>query len=132
MPRAAINPPGLPIPPSFSRAVEVSGPGRTLYIAGVGPMDDTGAVVGVGDIVTQADVCFAKIERVLAAANATMSDLVALTIYITDMKQLSAIKPVRERYLTGPVLPATSGLEVSALAGPDWMIEIDGVAFVES
>lgn len=128
----AVNPAHLPRPPTFSRAVVVTGPGRTIYVAGIGPVDEQGRVDRAGDMARQADVCFAKLVTVLDAAGATAGDVVQLTVYVTDMAQMSHFHDARSRHLTGAVLPAISGMQVVALAHPDWTIEIDGVAFVDA
>ena len=130
MPKVAINPPSLPAPPSFSRAVAVSGPGRTVYVAGIAPLDDQG--VAPADMRGQAEACFSKLDAILTSAGGTIADLVSLTIYVTDITQMPAVNEVRARRLCHDPLPATSGMEVAALAHPDWMIEIDGIAFVET
>lgn len=131
MPKRAINPAGLPPPPKFSRGVEVSGSGRTVYIAGAAPLNPDGSVAGVDDMQAQAAACYGKIAQIVEEAGGSMDDIVFLTMYVTDLSRLDEVQPVRDQYFKGPVFPAMSGFEVSALAGSDWLIEVDGVAYIE-
>ena len=130
MSRRALSHPELPDPPHFSRAVETTG-GRTVWFAGQAPIDARGVVVDADDMAGQADRCLSKIEAILVEAGGSMADVVSLTFFVTDIGRLREIQPVRDKFLTGPVLPALSGVEVAALAHPDWLIEIDGVAVID-
>ena len=130
MPKKAINPSTLPVPPGFSRGVETSGGGRTIYISGAAPLGPDNQVSG-DNLAAQAEACLSKIALILGEAGGSMGDIVSLSVYVTDISRLAEISEVREKYLTGPVPPAMSGFEVSALAGPDWLIEIDGIAYIE-
>ena len=130
MPKRALNHPDLPSPPGFSRGVEVSGPGRTIYLAGAAPLDDQNQLVGPGDVAAQADASMGKLAGVIKAAGGSMSDVVYLNLYMKDISQIGEIQAVRDKYLQGPVYPAMSGIQ-TPLAHPDWLIEIDGVAFIE-
>lgn len=131
MPKHAVNPPHLPFPSTFSRAVAVSGNGKTLYIAGVAPVGPDGSVADDDDICAQGDTCFAKLESILGEEGGTMDDLVFLNIYVTDMSRFGELAPVRQRWLRGPVLPAISAFEVRSLVGEDWLVEVDGVGYIE-
>ena len=130
MSKRAINPTGLPVPATFSRAVEVAGGGRTVYLAGTAPIGPDGTVSSA-HIEAQAEACFAKAQSILEEAGGSMDDLVFLNIYVTDMSRFDEIAPVRRKYLKGPALPAISAFEVRALVGSDWLVEIDGVAYIE-
>jgi enamine deaminase RidA (YjgF/YER057c/UK114 family) len=59
-----------------------------------------------------------------------MADFVMLNVYVTDMSRMGEVRTVMGRYLTERPLPAISGFEVQALANPDWLVEVDGVAFI--
>ena len=115
--------------PGFSRALEVP-QGRTIYFAGQVPTDETGATIGAGDIGAQADVCLAKIKEMLESAGGTMHDIAKVTMYVTDMTRMEAVQRVRETYFTRAPYPAMTGVEVTALANPAWMIEIEAIAVV--
>jgi len=107
----------------------VSG-GRTIYFAGQAPNDVGVATVGIGDVKAQANACFVKLKALIEVAGGSMADFVMLNMYLTDMRMMGAVHEVIEEYFTEAPLPAMSGYQVAALGNPDWLIEIDGVAFI--
>lgn len=129
MPKRELQHPTMGGAPGFSRAIEVSG-GRTIYFAGQAPNDVGVPTVGIGDMAAQADACFRKLEALVGVAGGTMADVVMLNVYVTDMGRMGEVRTVMERYLTERPFPAISGFEVKALANPDWLVEVDGVAFI--
>lgn len=129
MEKRALGHPDLPEPPHFSRAVEVSG-GRTIYFAGQAPLDAQGNVAG-STLGEQAATCLDKMAGILEAAGGSMSDIVHLVFYVTDISNFGEVQPARDKYFTGPVYPAMSGVQVAALADPAWFVEVDGVAVIE-
>lgn len=124
-----INPPTLAAPTGYTHVVEVAGAARTVYIAGQVAYNERREVVGVGDMAAQTEQVYRNLEAALAAAGASFTDVVKMTTYITDMSQAQAARAVRARYF-GETLPASTLVEVTALAQPDLMIEIEVVAAV--
>jgi reactive intermediate/imine deaminase len=120
------NPPPLSTPTGYTHVVEVTGPGKTIYVAGQVAFDKDGKVVG-SDMKTQAEQVFKNLEAALAAAGATFSDVVKMNTYITDMSQLAAVRDVRSRYF-GTTTPASTLVQVAALVRPELLIEIEVVA----
>jgi reactive intermediate/imine deaminase len=100
--------------------------GNTLYLSGIVPVDADGQVVG-DDVVAQARQVFANMERVLAAAGATAADVVKVTVYLLDVDDRPKINPVREEFF-GSARPASTLVEVSRLAVPGALLEIEAVA----
>jgi enamine deaminase RidA (YjgF/YER057c/UK114 family) len=127
MQKRTLSHPELADPPHFSRAVETIG-GRIVWLAGQAPVDGEGKLIGGDDLASQTEVCMGKIAAILEAAGGSMDDVVWLTFYVTDISRLSEIQSIRDKYLKGEVKPAMSGIEVSNLADPRWLVEIDGVA----
>jgi 2-iminobutanoate/2-iminopropanoate deaminase len=113
----------------YNHCVRVSGPGTTLYLAGQLARDAEGRTVGVGDIRAQTEQVILNIQKILRAEGADLENLVKVTVFVTDMRHFDAISEVRRRYFTGD-LPASTIVEVSKLAQPDLMIEIEGVAVI--
>ena len=70
------NPPTLSSPTSYTHVVEVSGPSKTIYIAGQTASDQNGVVVGASNMKAQAEQVFRNLEAALAAAGATFTDVV--------------------------------------------------------
>jgi enamine deaminase RidA (YjgF/YER057c/UK114 family) len=83
--------------------------------------------VGVGDIRAQTEQVIKNMRTILRAEGADLENLVKVTVFTTDMRYFDAISEVRRRHFTGN-LPASTIVEVSKLAQPDLLIEIEGVA----
>ena len=103
--------------------------GDLLFVSGVVPVDGEGALVGGDDVVAQARQVFANLGAVLAAAGATFADVVKVTVYLTDIADRARINPVRQEVF-GEARPASTLVEVSALAVPGAKLEIEAVALV--
>jgi reactive intermediate/imine deaminase len=123
------NPSALSTPAGYSHVVVVTGAVKTIYIAGQVAVDRDGTVVGVADMKAQAEQVFRNLGAALAAAGAGFADVVKMTIYVTDMAQAPGVREVRARYF-GPSVPASTLVQVAALARPELMIEIEVVAAV--
>src|SRR2546421_3322037 len=103
--------------------------GDTLWVSGMIATDAAGSLVGEGDVVAQAEQVFKNIEVVLDAAGATFADVVKVVVYVRNMDDRAAINPVRQKYF-GESRPASTLVEVSRLALPGALLEIDAVAYV--
>jgi len=118
----------------FSELVTVSGPAKTMYLAGIGAEDEddpAGGIRHLGDPYAQSVYAFDKARRLLAKHGATMSDIVKITAYLVDVRDRGAYQNARLEALKGvPALPAHTFLVVSALARPGMLMEIDIVAAV--
>lgn len=123
------NPPGLSKPTGYTHVVETVGAVKTVYVAGQVAFDQTGALVGAGDMQAQAQQVFKNLEAALAAAGAKFSDIVKMNTYVTDMSKAAAVREVRTRYM-GDTTPASTLVEVKSLARPEFMLEIEVVAAV--
>jgi enamine deaminase RidA (YjgF/YER057c/UK114 family) len=125
-----INPTELGTPPGYSQIVEVRS-ARLIFIAGQTALDRDGHVVGRGDFAAQAAQVFHNLATALQAAGCTAANLVKLTVFLTDMDNLSAYRETRNRFfasVTPPAAPAVTLVEVSRLYGPDFLIEIEAIA----
>jgi reactive intermediate/imine deaminase len=118
----------LSAPRGYTHVVEVD-PGRTLYLSGQIAVNQEGKVVGAGDVGAQTRQVFENIKAALASADATLDDIVKITVFMKDVSQLNAFRAVRDTYLTGNP-PASSLVEISQLVLPDLLIEIDAIAVV--
>ncbi len=114
---------------AYSIGYKVSG-GSLIMLAGMVAVDTNGNTVGEGDIGAQTKQVFGNIRGALEAAGAGMDSIVRLTVYLTDRDNFPGHMQVRAGILTDP-FPASTLLIVSGLARPEWLIEIDAVAFVE-
>jgi reactive intermediate/imine deaminase len=103
--------------------------GELLFVSGFVPVDRAGRLVGGDDVVAQVRQVLANLARVLEAGGATFADVVKVTVYLTDIEDRVRINPVREE-IFGAARPASTLVEVSALATPGAKVEIDAVAIV--
>ena len=124
-----VNPPTLSTPTGYTHVVEVTGPVKTIYIAGQVALDNQGKIVGAGDMKAQSEQVFKNLDAALAAAGAKFSDVVKMNTYVTDMSQAPAVREVRARYF-GTTTPASTLVQVVSLARPELMIEIEVIAAV--
>ncbi len=123
------NPPALSTPTGYTHVVEVTGPGKTVYISGQIALDKSGNLVGGADMKAQAEQVFKNLEAALAAAGATFDNVVKMNTYTTDMTQVQAIRDVRTKYFTKST-PASTLVQVVKLARPDLLLEIEVIAVV--
>src|SRR5262245_7291985 len=124
------NPPSLSKPTGYTHVVEVSGPVKTVYIAGQVAADKDGNIVGANDMKAQAEQVFKNLEAALSAAGAKFTDVVKMNTYATDLANVQAIRDVRARYFGDTALPASTLVQVSRLARPEFMLEIEVIAAV--
>ena len=111
-------------PYRISQAMQVGG---LVFVSGQAAIDETGALVGIGDFDAQAEQTFRNLERVLAAAGSGLDRIVKVTIFLTDMSNFSKIVELRGRWFEEPY-PADTIVEVRSLALPELEIEIEAVA----
>lgn len=109
----------------YSPAVRVD---RTIYISGqIGRDADLRVITDAEAQIVQA---FENLKSVVEAAGATLNDIVDLTSYHTDMRDLGLFRKVKDRYLTNDY-PAWTAIGTSALGGvPGLIVEIKAIAVV--
>lgn len=102
--------------------------GDTIYLRGqIGQDLDTAANVGVGDVTAQTEQAMANLAMLLGEAGAAVDDIVKVTVYLVDPRYREPVYRVIGRWLKG-VHPVSTGLVVSALARPEWLVEVDVIA----
>ncbi|RBP14305.1 enamine deaminase RidA (YjgF/YER057c/UK114 family) [Roseiarcus fermentans] len=115
----------------FADAVTVTGPAKTIYLAGMGPEDAvSGTIRYQGDFLEQCRYAYGKIKKLLATQGATMADIVKVTAYVTDMRYGPDYSKCFADAMSGVVLPAHTLVNVSQLAWPGMLIEVDATAVV--
>ena len=129
-----LQPPGVNVrmqqgKPAYSHVVAVTGPGKTVYIAGQLARDLEGNIVGPGDMRAQMEQTFQNLDKCLKAAGATWADVVKTNTFVTDFDEFQKCSDIRMRYL-GVATPTSTTVGVTRLAGPDFMVEIEAVAVV--
>ena len=112
----------------FSRAVRA---GDLVFVSGTVAWGPDGKLVGKGDVYAQAKQTLANIEGYLREAGASLRDVVRTRIYLTDIGRWEEVaRAHREAFAEAP--PASSLLEISALADPEMLVEIEAVAVVNT
>jgi enamine deaminase RidA (YjgF/YER057c/UK114 family) len=126
-----INPDGLHKNPAYSQAIVVSGAAKTVYVGGQNAVDASGAVIGKGDIKTQTEQVFKNLQIALEAGGAKLENVVKWNIYIVEGQPIEPGLEVFQRvWGNRPNPPVITGVYVSKLANPDFLVEIDAVAVV--
>jgi len=115
----------------YSHAAVVPAADRLIYVSGQVALDESGTLVGKGDVAKQAEQVFKNIHRILTDCGATIGDIVKINWYFRNMGDRAAIQAARERFL-GAHRPASTAVEVSRLVNEDWLIEVDCVAAIRS
>ena len=104
--------------------------GKTVYLRGQCPQDlDTAKDIGSHDSVEQTHKVMQNIRKLIEEAGGTMEHLVKVVVYITDVRHREAVYRTMGEYIKG-VHPVSTGLVVTALARPNWLVEIDGTAVI--
>jgi 2-iminobutanoate/2-iminopropanoate deaminase len=127
--RRRVSSPHVPEPPpgTFSRAIQV---GDQLFVAGMTANSPRG-IEGGDSMYEQTRAVFTKIKHLVEAAGGTMNDIVKMTGFITDIaKRDDYLRARRDFFTSDP--PASTLVEVTALAAPGLMIEVEVMAIVGS
>ena len=114
----------------FPHAVSVEGK-RLICLSGQLAWDRDGNTVGPGDMRAQFRQVGENIKAALAAAGAGLTDIIKTNTYVTDMDAFFQCVDIRAEYF-GPGFPTSTTIEVSRLADPDAMIEIEAIAVVDA
>lgn len=132
MQKTILNPETLAPPRGYANGILTQG-GRVLFLAGQTGMDATGKIANPFDLIDQFRKTLENMQTILREAGGSMTDIVKLTIYVTDKRayhaQRSRIGEVYREYF-GKYFPAMTFIEVRGLYDQNAMIEIEGIAVV--
>jgi len=104
--------------------------GNLVFLRGqVGQDLETFASVGIGDPAAQARQAMQNVELLLDEAGSRLEEICKIVVYLTDVRYREPVYRVLGEYLRG-VHPCSTGLVVSALARPEWLVEIDVTAVI--
>jgi enamine deaminase RidA (YjgF/YER057c/UK114 family) len=122
------NPPGMSKPAAYSHVVEVNGPHRTVYLAGQTGVDASSKVAE--GFRAQAVQVMENIKTALASVGGGFEHVVKLTSYLTNLEADGAVfREVRGSYFPNKAaLPASTLLQVSRLANPAYLVEVEVIA----
>lgn len=104
--------------------------GTTVFLRGQCPQNlDDAANIDSHDPVEQTHKVMQNIRQLIEECGGTMEHLVKVVVYITDVRHREAVYRTMGEYIRG-VHPVSTGLVVTALARPEWLVEIDGTAVI--
>ncbi|OUL56623.1 hypothetical protein B1199_16820 [Pseudoalteromonas ulvae] len=112
----------------FSRAVKV---GNFISVGGTAPIDDNGKNVGINNPAEQTRQCIKTIEIALKEAGATLNDVVRTRMLLTNIDNWKEVAEVRGEYFKD-IRPVDTVMQVSKFINPEWLIEIEVDAVVQS
>ena len=113
-----------PPPGTFSQCLVAGG---TIFVAGQTAGTADGGVGGDGSMFAQAMICFTKIKALLEAGGAVMADIAKLTVYVTDISKRAEVTEARRKFFSGD-FPCSTLVEISALAHPGLLVEVEAIA----
>ena len=116
--------------PAYTHVVTVSGTGKMIFVAGQLARNAQGVCVGKGDMRAQIQQVGENIKTCLEAAGATLADIVKTNTFVTNYEEFAKHPDMRMRYF-GPATPTSTTVEISRLADPDAMIEIEAIAIID-
>ena len=125
MKREAIHPAGLVKRPFYCDVVKA---GNTIYIAGQLSRDEHGIVIGAGNFRTQAEKVFENLQLALKSVQASLSDVVGVTVYLTNMAYLPILTEVIAEYFGTVAPPNLTVVMVSSLVLPEYLLELQSIA----
>jgi 2-iminobutanoate/2-iminopropanoate deaminase len=117
------------LPEPISHYADAVRAGDTTWVSGLLGTDPTGAIVGGDDPAAQAEQIFRNLEHLLDHLDATVADVVKVVVYLRRIADRETVDTVRKRHF-GRSRPASTLIEVSALADPDALVEIEAVVYL--
>ena len=134
MPKEYLNPNSLfpSLPHGFSQVVIATGR-KMVFISGQTAWDLRKNIVGGDSVLEQARQAFRNLETAMGAAGGTLKDVVALRIYVVDYQAESgtAVGTALREFFSPENPPASTWIGVSALAVPEFLIEIEATAVLD-
>jgi enamine deaminase RidA (YjgF/YER057c/UK114 family) len=104
--------------------------GNIVFLRGqIGQDLETRESVGIGDVVAQTNQAMANIKMLLEEAGSELAHICKIVVYLTDVRYREPVYQTMGKWLKG-VFPASTGVVVTALARPEWVVEIDATAVI--
>jgi enamine deaminase RidA (YjgF/YER057c/UK114 family) len=127
--KTLLRPEGLVNSPAFTHVAVVPPGMTTLYVGGQNAVDGEGRLIGGDDAAAQTEQVMKNLKTALAAAGATVHDLVSMTIYLAEEVDLAQAYPVAAQGLEG-ASPTVQGIRVTSLTVPGALLEVSAIAAV--
>jgi enamine deaminase RidA (YjgF/YER057c/UK114 family) len=126
-----VNPDGLSKNPAFSQAIITLGQGKTIYIGGQDALDANGQIVGKDDLKAQTKQVMQNLQTALEACGCSFDHVVKMGIYLVHGQDLRPAFEVAQQFMSkSKEQPTVTGFMVPGLAHPDYLLEVDAIAFL--
>jgi enamine deaminase RidA (YjgF/YER057c/UK114 family) len=122
------SPDDLPPPAGYNHVVSIP-TGRLVWTSGQVPLDAAGDAPDGWEAQTR--LAFSNVGRALEAGGAGWGDVVKLTIYVLDTRELATVRAVRDEFVNTAAPPTSSLVHVAGLFRPDLLIEVEAVAALD-
>src|SRR5688572_25428061 len=116
-------------PVTYSQGIKVTQAQTILFLSGQVAYTADGSPAFRGDFKAQARGAYQAIKSLVEAQGGTMNSIVKITTYVTDIRYRLDLAAIREEFF-GKKGPASTLVEISSLAHPDWLIEIEAIAVI--
>lgn len=123
------NPDTMSQPSGYTQVVKVD---KTVYIAGQVSVAADGSIVGQGNPEAQVRQVWRNVEAAVQSVGGTLQNIVKSTTYVTSIDYAAAVRKVRDELHQASNPPTSTLLLISALAHPDFMVEIEAIAVVDA
>lgn len=115
----------------FSQAISVPAKGRLVFVSGMTARRPDGKLAGIGDVEEQARQVCENLKAALEAAGGTLDDVCRVDVYLRNIGDRERVNKVRQKFWRGTP-PASTLVEVSKLASPEFLVEISAIALVSA
>jgi 2-iminobutanoate/2-iminopropanoate deaminase len=122
-------PPSVYNPAGYSQGIKVTGAQTILFLAGQVAYEKDGSAKHKGDFKAQAKECFECVKRLVEAGGGTVKNIVKINTYVTDIANRPAYREARKEVF-GDHEPASTMVQIGALATPDFLVEIEAIAVI--
>jgi 2-iminobutanoate/2-iminopropanoate deaminase len=113
----------------FSQAIAMPAKGVLVFVSGMTARRPDGKIVGIGDVEEQARQVCENLRAALEAAGGTLDDVCRVDVYLRNIGDRERVNKVRREFFSAPP-PASTLVEVSKLASPEFLVEISAIALV--
>jgi reactive intermediate/imine deaminase len=114
----------------YAQATAAEARGQIVFVSGMTARRPDGSIAGIGDVRAQTRQVCENLKSAVEAAGGSLADVCRVDIYLRSIGDFSVIQEVRREYFSEP-LPASTMVEVSNLASPQYLIEMSAIAVVE-
>jgi reactive intermediate/imine deaminase len=112
----------------YSQAIAIEARGKLVFISGMTARKPDGTLAGIGDVEAQTRQVCENIKAAVEAAGGTMEDICRVDVYLRNIGDRERVNKVRKQYWR--TQPASTLVEVSKLASPEFLVEISAIAVV--